>query len=324
MSAADRRGALSLAPSYYDALRRLTLELSGINLGANHAFLVETRLSRLAREKGYVTLDVMIDELFRSGGSRLAVQVVSALTERDTQFFKDKTAFDRLKDTVLPDLHRKRGGGRVRLLSFGCSSGQEPYGMAMMIHRMRKQLGEMKINIVGVDYPSQAMDRARAGKYTHFEVQRGLPIQDLVEFFDPSGEDWVVKPHIREMVEFRDIHLLSKLDILDDFHAVMFCGSLPHYSAPARVRVLRGLSGLVKENGFLILGEGENLSQMNFGFDRVTTEPGLYKKREVVVEPEIDTTLKVPNGRTTFEKTSKPRKKLKTTQITAPSSSTAG
>jgi len=310
MSAADRHGALSLAPSYYDALRRLTLELAGINLGANHAFLVETRLSRLAREEGYESLDTMIDELFKTGGSKLAVQVVSALTERDIHFFKDKRAFKRLKEIVLPDLHHKRGGGRIRLLSFGCASGQEPYGMAMTIDRMSGQLEGLKVDIVGVDYPSQALDRARQGKYTHFDVQRGLPIQDLVDYFEPAQADWVIKSHIRERVEFRDIHLLSTLDGLEEFHAVVFCGSLPHYSAPARVRVLRGLSGLVKENGYLILGEGEDLSQMNFGFDRVDNKSGLYKKREVQIEPEIDETLKVPNGRTTFEKASKRRKVL--------------
>jgi len=310
MSDADRHGALSLNPSYYDALRRLTLELAGINLGSSHAFLVETRLSRLAREEGYGTLEAMVDELFKTGGSRLAVQVVTALTERDTHFFKDKTAFKRLEEIVLPDLQRKRGGGRIRLLSFGCASGQEPYGMAMLLHRMREQMGDMKVDIVGVDYPSQALDRAREGRYTHFDVQRGLPIQDLVDFFEAGKVDWVVKADIRNNVEFRDIHLLSKLDTLEDFHAVMFCGGLPHYSAPARVRVLRGLAGLVKENGYLILGEGESLSQMNFGFDRATNETGLYIKREMPVEPEIDETLKVPNGRTTFEKTSKRHKSL--------------
>jgi chemotaxis protein methyltransferase CheR len=300
MSASARHGALSLAPTYYDALRRLTLELAGINLGANHAFLVETRLARLAREEGYESLDAMVNELFQTGGSRLAIQVVSALTERDTHFFKDKTAFKRLREIVLPDLHHKRGGGRIRILSFGCASGQEPYGMAMVLDQMRDELAGMKVDIVGVDYPSQALERAREGRYTHFDVQRGLPVRDLVQYFEPDNADWVIKDNIREQVEFRDIHLLSKLDSLEDFHAVMFCGSLPHYSAPARVRVLRGLSGLVKENGYLILGEGESLSQMNFGFNRVTTESGLYKKREVIIEPEVDPTLKIPNGRTTF------------------------
>jgi len=252
----------------------------------------------------------MIDELFRTGGSRLAVQVVSSLTERDTHFFKDLTAFQRLRDTVLPDLHRKRGGGRVRLLSFGCAAGQEAYGMAMTAYDMGEQLKDLEVDIVGVDYPSQALDRARLGRFTHFDVQRGLPIRKLIEHFDPAESDWVIKKHIREMVEFRDIHLLSKLDSLNEFHAVMFCGSLPHYSAPARVRVLRGLAGLVKEHGYLILGEGENLSKMNFGFDRAGEDPGLYIKREIVIEPEIDPNLKVPNGRKKFEKTKRVRKTL--------------
>ena len=280
------RGALTLKASYYEALKRLTLELAGVNLGANHAFLVETRLARLAREEGYASLEAMIDELFNTGKTRLAVQIVSALTERDTHFFKDQQAFDRLRDHVLPDLYHKRGGGRLRLLSFGCASGQEAYGMAMTVAKMGNELDGAKIDILGVDYPSQALERARTGRYTHFEVQRGLPITDFVEFFEPDGENWIVKDEIQNMVKFRDVHLLSKLEKLDDFHAVMFCGSLPHYSAPARIRVLRGLSGLVKAHGYLILGTGENLAQMNFGFDRVLEEPGLYKKREVVLEEE--------------------------------------
>lgn len=304
------RGALTLDASYYEALKRLTLELAGVNLGSNHAFLVETRLARLAREEGYASLEAMVDELFKTGKTRLAVQVVSALTERDTHFFKDISAFANLREHVLPDLHRKRGGGRVRLLSFGCASGQETYGMAMAVAKMRDELDGLKVDIVGVDYPSQALERARAGRFTHFDVQRGLPIQDLVSYFDQDGENWVVKPSIRDAVEFRDIHLLSKLDTLEDFHAVMFCGSLPHYSAPARVRVLRGLAGLVREHGYLILGEGEDLSQMNFGFDRVLKGPGLYQKREIIIEPEIDPDAKVPSDRTTFDKSPRRRRKL--------------
>lgn len=280
------RGALTLKASYYEALKRLTLELAGVNLGANHAFLVETRLARLARDEGYASLEAMIDELFNTGKTRLAVQIVSALTERDTHFFKDQQAFDRLREHVLPDLYHKRGGGRLRLLSFGCASGQEAYGMAMTVAKMRDQLDGVKIDILGVDYPSQALERARTGRYTHFEVQRGLPVTDFVEFFEPDGENWIVKDEIQNMVKFQDVHLLSKLEKLDEFHAVMFCGSLPHYSAPARIRVLRGLSGLVKAHGYLILGTGENLAQMNFGFDRVLEEPGLYKKREVILEEE--------------------------------------
>jgi chemotaxis protein methyltransferase CheR len=185
----------------------------------------------------------------------------------------------------------------------------------MTLTQMEDEMPGLKVDVVGVDYPSQALERARAGLYTHFDVQRGLAARDLVAYFDPverkeGGSDWRVKPELRERVEFRDIHLLSKLDKLEDFHAVMFCGALPHYSAPARVRVLRGLSGLVREHGYLILGKGESLSQMNFGFDRVLEGPGLYQKREIIVVPEIDPTVKVPTNKKTFDRTPRRRKKL--------------
>lgn len=298
------RGALSLKPSYYDALKRLTLELSGVNLGADHAFLVETRLAGLAGREGYPTLNAMIEELFSTGQTRLAVQVVSTLVERDTHFNRDPESFDRLTDHVIPSLHQARKGGRIRILSFGCSSGQEPYGIAMKINKNRAQFEDIKIDIVGVDYPSQALERAKAGRYTHFEVQRGLPVRDLIESFDRDGEDWVVKKSLRQQVEFKDVHLLSNLDTLGTFHAVLFRGNLPRLSPPAQVRVLRGLSHMVTPFGFLLLGSGESLADMNYGFDKVRGQAGLFRRREVLPEePPEDPNIKKPSDRTTFERT---------------------
>jgi len=320
------RGGLTLDESYYDALKRLTLELAGVNLGRDHAFLVETRLANLARKEGFDTLSDLVEELFSTGGTRLAVQVVSTLVERDTHFFKDPKSFNRLRKTVLPALYRARtvgqttddttSAGRVRLLSFGCASGQEAYGIAMIADEMSEELSGLKLDIVGVDYPSQALDRARAGRYTHFEVQRGLSARRLTRYFEPTpqvtGEpDWIIKESLRAQVEFRDMHLLSKLDSLSDFHCVMFRGALPHYSAPAQVRVLRGLAGLVKPHGYLLLGTDESLRDMDFGFERVSGQPGLYKRREIIVPEIIDPDAKVPTDRKTFEKApSKPKKRM--------------
>ncbi|WP_409433183.1 CheR family methyltransferase [Litorimonas sp. RW-G-Af-16] len=298
------RGALTLKPSYYEALKRLTLELAGVNLGADHAFLVETRLAGLAQSEGYASLDVMIEELFNSGQTRLAVQVVSSLVERDMHFFRDPKSFDHLTETVLPKLYAARGGvGRIRVLSFACSSGQEAYGVAMRTAELKSELPNLKLDILGVDYPSQALDRARAGRYTHFEVQRGLPIQDLIMHFDRDREDWVIKKELREKVEFKEMHLLSNLDSLGKFHVVMFRGALTHYSAPAQVRVLRGLANLVQEFGYLVLGTNETLNHINYGFDKIHGKTGLFRKREdIIEEPEPDPNIKVPTDRKTFER----------------------
>jgi len=201
------RSALSLNPTYYKALKRLTLEMAGINLGDNHEFLVETRLSALARKEGFENLTAMVDELFSVGQTRLAIHVVSSLLERDTHFFDDRESLDRVIETCLPIMGQLYKGGTIRVLSFGCSSGQEAVSLAIEIDKVQTRFPDLNIEIVGVDYPSVAVDRARAGRYTHFEVQRGLPIKDLVKYFDRAGEDWVVKESLRKRMSFVDFHL---------------------------------------------------------------------------------------------------------------------
>lgn len=300
---------LSLTPSYYEALKRLTLELAGVKLGSDHAFLIETRLSSLARTEGFDSLSEMIEELFKTGQSRLAVQVVSSLLERDTHFNTDMDSFNKLDDVIIPLLDPIHKNGTVRILSFGCSSGQEPYSIAMLLDKVGGKYPHLNFEIVGVDYPSSALDRAKAGRYTHFDVQRGLPIRDLITYFNKENEDWVIKPEIRDRVTFKETHLLSNLDELSDFHIVMFRNSLPHYSSPAQVRVLRGLSGLVKPLGYLLLGSGETLNHINFGFDPLARQNGIFRKRPEKIEAEpIDPSIKVPNGKKTFDKA---KRKLK-------------
>jgi len=305
------RSALTLDPTYYEALKRLTLELAGVKLGSDHAFLIETRLAEVARREGFADLDTMIKELFNTGQTRLAVQVVSSLVERDTHFYSDRDSFDTLETDVLPQLYRTHKGGKIRILSFGCMSGQEAYGIAMTIDRLKKQLKGLSVEIIGVDYPSQALDRAKAGRYTHFEVQRGLPIKELIKYFDRDKEDWIIKPDLRKTVTFKEVHLLSNLNDLDDFHVIMFRGNLPHYSGPAQVRVLRGLATRVKPLGYLILGSGETLEHINYGFDLIETSPNLFRKREKPPEPIIeDPNIKKPTNKKTFERAKRRKRKM--------------
>lgn len=296
------RGALTLNPTYYEALKRLTLELAGVNLGSDHAFLIETRLATLSRKEGFDSLDDMVEELFKTGQSRLAVQVVSSLLERDTHFYTDRTSFDKIEDVIIPAMYSAHKGGKIRIISFGCSSGQEPYCIAMALDKAKDKFPDVEFEIVGVDYPSSALDRAKAGRYTHFDVQRGLPIRDLVTYFDRQSEDWLIKKSIRDAVTFEDTHLLSNLDDLGQFDIVVFRNALPHYSSPAQVRVLRGLSTLVKPLGYLLLGSGETLNHINYGFDTLARQPNIFRKREEKVEIIEDPNIKKPTDRKTFEK----------------------
>ncbi|MGB0907358.1 MAG: CheR family methyltransferase [Maricaulaceae bacterium] len=292
---------LSLTPSYYEALKRLTLELAGVQLGDNHEFLIESRLSALARREGFEGLNSLIEELFATGQSRLAIHVVSALLERDTHFNDDYGSLNDIVTICLPSLYARYKGQTIRILSYGCSSGQESYSLAIAIHKARHNFPDMGIEIIGVDYPSLAIDRARTGRYTHFEVQRGLPIRDLITYFDPSGEDWIIKDALRNMVQFKDFHLLSSINELGTFHISTFRNKLDLYSSPAQVRIMRGLANAISPYGFLVLGHHETLGGLNFGFDQHPNIGSLWQRREIIIEEPIDPTLKVPTERTTFE-----------------------
>ena len=297
------RGALTLRPSYYEALRRLTLQLAGVRMGSDHAFLVETRLANLARREGYASLDAMVEELFSSGQARLAVQVVSSLVERDTHFNHNPASLDTLFDIALRDLAQKRGGGRLDLLCHGCGSGQDAYSVAMraLSPQGRDVLGPTELHIVGVDYPSQALERARAGRYTHFEVQRGLSARDMVTYFTPdpapNSTDWLASDALRAHVSFPDMHLMSDRMDKDRFHIILFRGALGQYTNPARIRLMRSLSLCLKPYGYLVLGSDEEVGGEAFGLEAVDGAPGLYRKPEVEVAP----VGKQPNGRTTLD-----------------------
>ncbi len=274
----------SLRPSYYEALKRLTLELAGIHLGDDHAFLVETRLSALARTEGYQSLTHLVDDLFSEGNTRLAVKVVSSLLERDTHFNPDPQSLVAVEDYLLPALYNHPDNKRIRILSFASSSGQEAYSLAIQVDKFKQRYPNAHIEIIGADYPSPAMDRAKEGRYTHFEVQRGLPIRDLITYFERIGEDWKVKDNLRSLVTFRECNLLSSLDKLGQFDLVLFRNSLSSYSSPARIRVTRSLSNVVKPEGFLMFGFDESLPQVNYGFEILLEYPHIMRKKAVIIE----------------------------------------
>lgn len=303
------RGALSLKPSYYEALKRLTLQLAGVRMGSDHAFLVETRLASLARKEGFESLDSMVQELFAVGQARLALQVVSALVERDTHFNRDPLSLDRLFDIALRELAETRGGGRIDLLSYGCGSGQDLYSVAIRSRYAANKalLGGTTLHMTGVDYPSQALERARAGRYTHFEVQRGLSARDMISHFTPDpapgSTDWLAAEHLRENIAFHDLHLMSANDALGDFHVVMFRAPLAQYSRPATLRILRTLIKRLRPYGYLVLNSDEAIGADKLGLQEVDGITGLYKKRDLIAEKEaaeLAAKIKVPTDRKTF------------------------
>jgi chemotaxis protein methyltransferase CheR len=272
-------------------------------MGSDHAFLVETRLANLARKEGFDSLERMIEELFSTGQGRLALHVVSTLVERDTHFNRDPQSFDLLFNVALPDLISKRGGGRIDLLSYGCGSGQDLYSIAIRARHTAEaaMLAPVEFHLRGVDYPSQSLERAQAGRYTHFEIQRGLSARDMIANFipdpAPGSTDWLAAAHLHENLSFQEMHLMSGTDEKESFHIVMFRGAIGHYSRPARLRVTRTLTKLLKPKGYLIMGPDESLGDEHFGLDPIAGCSGLYQRH--AAEP-VAPVGKQPTDKTDF------------------------
>lgn len=252
--------ALSMPSGYYDALKRLTAEVSGVTMGDNYHFTVETRLTALARLEGYPTLIDMVQSMFKSGDSRLAIKMVASMLERDTHFFRDRESLTSLSDFVLPRLYEVYGDRPIKILIVGCNSGQEAYSTAILADKLkRNKIPDLNVEFTAIDYPSQALEKAKSGRYTHFDVQRGLPIRDMLSYFTRVGEDWIISQKLRNRINFRETHLLRLPDDLGSYHVIICRDVMSRFQYKVRTQFVRQISTHIKLRGYLLAGYEEAL-----------------------------------------------------------------
>ncbi len=193
----------------YDYLRKLLKERSGLDLSSDKQYLVESRLVPLARKSGLSGIPELVQKVRGGGVEPLTSEVVEAMTTNETFFFRDKIPFDHLRQTVLPALLQARAARRsLRIWCAASSTGQEPYSIAMCLKEMGAAFSGWRIEIVATDLSQAVLEKSKAGIFSQFEVQRGLPIQMLVKYFTQVGESWQLSADIRAMVQHRQLNLL--------------------------------------------------------------------------------------------------------------------
>ena len=198
-------------------------------LAIEKQYLAESRLLPLARRNGMSTLDELIERLRNRAPAPLATQVVEAMTTNETSFFRDKIPFDHFRDTIMPGLIAARARDKcIRIWCTAASTGQEPYSLAMALKSMGSAIAGYRVDIVATDLSSDVLEKAKAGLYSQFEVQRGLPVQTLVKFFDQVGENWQLAPELRSMMQFRPLNLLNDFSAPGTFD-VVFCRNVLIY-----------------------------------------------------------------------------------------------
>lgn len=251
---------LSMPPAYYDALKRLTAQVAGVVLDDDFPFTIETRLTVLARIEGYPSLIEMVQVMFKTGDSRLAIKMVAAMTMRDTHFFGDRESLNALSDFILPPVYDVQKSRPIKVLIVGSNSGQETYSAAILVDKLKRNAcPDLNVEFTAIDYPSLAMERAKSGRYTHFDVQRGLAVRDMLSYFTRVGEDWTVNESLRKKIKFRQAHLLRLPKDLGTYHVILCRNIMSRLEMKVKIKFIRQISAHIKTRGYLLIGSDEEL-----------------------------------------------------------------
>ncbi|WP_395674586.1 CheR family methyltransferase [Phenylobacterium sp.] len=247
---------------------RLCAERTGVRIDPEKAYLIESRLSPLARREGFTGVGDLLRTIRDRQEARLVQAAVEALATRETGFFQDPTLFAALRDEVIPRLARQRPGEPVRIWVAACRGGQEVYSMAMTV--ADAPWAGARIELFASELSERQLEKAQAGLYSQFEVQRGLPARLLVRHFERREEAFAVSPRLRQMIRWRAANLLEEAGRLGRFDLILCRGMLAIMTEEARQRVLSGLISALAPDGVLVLGPGD-----------AAAEPGLTGVPEI-------------------------------------------
>ena len=265
-----------MTPLDYEYLRKLLKERSGLDLSADKQYLVESRLVPLARRSGLSGIPELVSKM-KSGAAALTAEVVEAMTTNETFFFRDKVPFDHLKDAVLPALVQARAARRaLRIWCAASSTGQEPYSIAMCLKEAGAMLSGWRTEIVATDLSLGVLEKAKAGVFSQFEVQRGLPIQMLVKHFTQKGELWQLNADIRSMVQYRQLNLLQDFSHLGTFDIIFCRNVLIYFDQTTKANIFDRMSRMIEPDGVLALGAAESVVGITNAFKPFPDRRGLY------------------------------------------------
>lgn len=257
-----------------NVLAALLESRTGQQIAANREWRIETALKPLMRDRGHETLDDLVGEVLRSPG--VGDQVVDALLNQESSFFRDAAVLDMIADAV--DAMRAEGlSRRIRIWSAGCSLGQEPLSLAMLFTERDTATGAVSPEIVATDVSEAALARARAGRYSQFEIQRGLPIRRMMQWFDPVGGDWIAKPELVRQISFRKLNLVADPLPIGRFDIILCRNVLLYLSASLRTRVFDRLAEVARPGALLVLGAGETVIGQTGAFRPSPRYRGLYE-----------------------------------------------
>lgn len=254
----------------FDVIRRLLLERSAIALDADKRYLVEARLTPVVRRLQLNSLGELIAQMRTEPGNGLYRQVVEAMVTTETLFFRDHHPFEALRTVVIPNLiERRRNDRALNIWCAACSTGQEPYSVALLLREHFPDLATWKILLLASDLSREALARAREGRFKQIEVNRGLPAALLVKHFEQHGTEWQLNAAIRGMVTFQEINLAQPWPAMPPMDMVLMRNVMIYFNVDTKKAILSRVARVLRADGYLLLGGAETTLNLSDAYRRV-------------------------------------------------------
>jgi chemotaxis protein methyltransferase CheR len=277
-----------MSPDDLNLIAAMLRERSGLVITVDKAYLVESRLLPVARKRELAGIPQLVAALRRGGDADLVREIVEAMTTNESFFFRDGKPFEQFREFVLPRLLQARAATRtIRIWSAACSSGQEPYTLAMILAEEKARLAGWRVEIVATDLSTEILQKAVAGLYTQFEVQRGLPIQLLVKYFKQQGDRWQIDAALRAAVQYRTFNLLDDPAPLGRFDVIFCRNVLIYFDQSTKTKVLDRLARQLPADGYLYLGGAETVLGICDRLLPVAENRGIYAPAAVPLKAAV-------------------------------------
>ena len=254
----------------FEYIRKLVRDRTGVALAEDKTYLVESRLTPLAQETGAISVGELVAQLRTKSFNCLHEQVVEAMMTTETFFFRDAHPFEALKQFVLPELIKQRQVERaLNIWCAACSSGQEPYSIAILLRENFPQLATWTVSLIASDISSKMLSFARAGRYNQHEISRGLTQALREKYFHPQGKEWQIEENIRRMVQFRQFNLAETWSRMPPIDIIFLRNVLIYFDVEMKQAILANVRRLLRPDGYLFLGGGETTLNLDDAFETV-------------------------------------------------------
>lgn len=261
---------MKVSPEQFAFLRDLLRRRTGVVIDDSKQYLVVARLTPIVRQRAIPSLDTLVDRIRKFGDKALEKDVLNAMMTHETSFFRDKSPFDTLARLVTEMLPKRAAHRQLVIWSAACSTGQEPYSIAMLLHETFPELvATWRIRIIATDISEPVLARAREGVFSDLEINRGLPPALRDRYFRQLQGRWSVVQDCRRLVEFRQLNLNGPWPMLPPCDVIFLRNVMLYFDVPTRAALVAKMRRVLKPDGGLLLGGAETMIGIDTGYDRL-------------------------------------------------------